>query len=151
MQGEFILRSCFEDKDGNKFNYHEFGENVYGHSSCYQKIFGTKLKYTNREKRYIKISSVGGKISIYRILRGVPSGISSKSSILYINGDGKNILEEQCKSKTDDSSVVLIIKPVSSLRYFWCSSNVYNRISFQVALCSLILSTLSIIFSLTFL
>lgn len=149
MKDKFTLRCRFEDKEGNKLDPVELGEHLYANPKLYEKIFGRPLKNTNRERRYLKITATQGKFSLYRIFRGVPNGVSSADNKIYLNSDGKATLEqgkapsEQTPDPNQDQ-LELTIKPVSPFTYFWNSPNVYNRLAFQVAFNSFLLSLLSI-------
>ena len=96
---------------------------------------------TNREDRFIQISH--NNTSIYRIFRGVPSGVLSKD-IIYIDSDGKSILNNNA-DKND--KIELEITPVSWFSFYWHTSNIMARISFKTGFYSIILGLISIVLS----
>ncbi|MBQ9626125.1 MAG: hypothetical protein IJR40_03010 [Treponema sp.] len=118
----------------------EFGcENVYAHASLYKKVFRKTLKGTDRRKRFVKITSEETKMSVYRILRGVPNGVSSADGILYIDSDGKNVLS------VSSAEVSVKVKSACWLAYYWHTDNTAARISFKMGIISFTVGIISLI------
>ena len=115
-------------------------EKVYAHSSLYQQVFGKgkTLKGTNREKRYVKITSGETGQTIWRVFRGVPMGVAS-DGILYMDADSKYTLKGD-----ETENVELEIKKSNVCAYYWHSPIVAERISFKLGLLSLILGIISL-------
>lgn len=144
MKKEYSIKLKF-CRNGNEPDNTLFGtDSAYMSPGAYKEIFGTTLAGTNRENRFIKISHNNN--SIYRILRGVPSGVLSKD-IIYIDSDGKNILNNYSGSDDKNDKIELEITPVSWFSFYWHTSNIMARISFKTGFYSIILGLISIILS----
>ena len=131
----FIEKHGVQQIDFDRFN----NEAVYMEVSTYEKIFDKKLKNTNREKRFMKISNKAKNTSLYRIWKGTSTSIAHSSGIIYLDSDGKNILNED-----DLDKVNLDIIPVSLFTYYWNTSNIMTRISFKTGVYSIILGVVSL-------
>ena len=129
---DFILRCRFNYSEDakQKDDFHIDCESAYLHSSYYKKIFDGTLKDTNRRKRFVKITNVESGKSIWRTLRGVPTGALSQG-ILYVNSDGRSILEGSSSETTK-----LTIKKSCWLPYYWNTDNTAARVSFKMGIIS---------------
>lgn len=129
---DFILRCRFNYSEDakQKDDFHIDCESAYLHSSYYKKIFDGTLKNTNRRKRFVKITNVESGKSIWRTLRGVPTGALSQG-ILYVNSDGRSILEGSSSETTK-----LTIKKSCWLPYYWNTDNTAARVSFKMGIIS---------------
>ena len=129
---DFILRCRFNYSEDakQKDDFHIDCESAYLHSSYYKKIFDGTLKDTNRRKRFVKITNVESGKSIWRTLRGVPTGALSQG-ILYVNSDGRSILEGSSSETTK-----LVIKKSCWLPYYWNTDNTAARVSFKMGIIS---------------
>ena len=144
MKKEYSIKLKF-CRNGNEPDNTLFGtDSAYMSPSAYKEIFGKTLAGTNRENRFIKISHNNN--SIYRILRGVPHNILSKD-IIYIDSDGKNILNNYSDSDDKNDKIELEITPASWFSFYWHTSNIMARISFKIGFYSIILGLVSIGFS----
>lgn len=122
-------------------------ELAYMHASCYQDIFGGTLKGSGRQKRFIKITNAKTKSYIYRIYKGVPSGVLSKDT-LYLDSDGFHILTDADESNLDEQdSVELSIKKTNWFAYYWHTSNTMVRVTFKIGLASILLGLASLVIS----
>ena len=138
MKKEYSIKLKF-CRNSNEPHNTLFGtDSAYMSPSAYKEIFGTTLAGTNRENRFIKISHNNN--SIYRIFRGVPSGVLSKD-IIYMDSDGKSILNNNA-DKND--KIELEIIPVSWFSFYWHTSNIMARISFKTGFYSIILGLISL-------
>lgn len=131
------LRTHFEPVESDR----NIGvENVYAHGSMYKKVFGRELKDTDRRKRFVKITSMQTKRSVYRILRGVPTGVESKDT-LYMDSDAKSLL--------GGNETEVKIKKCSSISFYWNTDNLASRISFRIGVAfgipSLVLGIISLV------
>ena len=143
MKKEYSIKLKF-CRNGNEPDNTLFGtDSAYMSPHAYKEIFKKKLDGTNREDRFIKISHNNN--SIYRIFRGVPSGVLSKD-IIYIDSDGKSILNNNDSDDKNDK-IELEITPVSWFLFYWHTSNIMARISFKTGFSSIILGLISIILS----
>ena len=141
MKKEYSIKLKF-CRNGNEPDNTLFGtDSAYMSHDAYEKIFEKKLDGTNREDRFIKISHNNN--SIYRILRGVPHNILSKD-IIYIDSDGKNILNNYNNSDYKNDKIELEIIPVSWFSFYWHTSNIMARISFKIGFYSIILGLISL-------
>jgi hypothetical protein len=77
--------------------------------------------------------------SIWRTLRGVPTGALSQG-ILYVNSDGRSILEGSSSETTK-----LTIKKSCWLPYYWNTDNTAARVSFKMGFVSLVISIVAFI------
>jgi hypothetical protein len=138
---DFILRCRFNYNEDakQKDDFHIDCESAYLHSSYYKKIFDGTLKDTNRRKRFVKITNVESGKSIWRTLRGVPTGALSQG-ILYVNSDGRSILEDSSSETTK-----LTIKKSCWLPYYWNTDNTAARVSFKMGFVSLVISIVAFI------
>ncbi len=138
---DFILRCRFNYSEDakQKDDFHIDCESAYLHSSYYKKIFDGTLKDTNRRKRFVKITNVESGKSIWRTLRGVPTGALSQG-ILYVNSDGRSILEGSSSETTK-----LTIKKSCWLFYYWNTDNTAARVSFKMGFVSLVISIVAFI------
>ena len=129
---DFILKCRFNYNEDakQKDDFHIDCESAYLHSSYYKKIFDGTLKDTNRRKRFVKITNVESGKSIWRTLRGVPTGALSQG-ILYVNSDGRSILEGSSSETTK-----LTIKKSCWLPYYWNTDNTAARVSFKMGIIS---------------
>ena len=129
---DFILKCRFNYNEDakQKDDFHIDCESAYIHGSFYKKIFDGTLKDTNRRKRFVKITNVESGKSIWRTLRGVPTGALSQG-ILYVNSDGKSILEDSSSETTK-----LTIKKSCWLPYYWNTDNTAARVSFKMGIIS---------------
>ena len=148
MKKEYSIKLKF-CRNGNEPDNTLFGtDSAYMSHDAYEKIFGKKLDGTNRENRFIKISHNNN--SIYRIFRGVPNGVLSKD-IIYIDSDGKSILNNNNKKNNDsddkNDKIELEITRVSWFLFYWHTSNIMARISFKTGFYSIILGLISIVLS----
>ena len=144
MKKEYSIKLKF-CRNGNEPDNTLFGtDSAYMSPGAYEEIFGKKLDGTNREDRFIKISHNNN--SIYRIFRGVPSGVLSKD-IIYIDSDGKNILNNYNGSDDKNDKIELEITRVSWFLFYWHTSNIMARISFKTGFYSIILGLISIVLS----
>lgn len=144
MKKEYSIKLKF-CRNGNEPDNTLFGtDSAYMSPHAYKEIFKKELDGTNREDRFIKISHNNN--SIYRIFRGVPSGVLSKD-IIYIDSDGKNILNNYNNSDDKNDKIELEITPVSWFLFYWHTSNIMARISFKTGFSSIILGLISIILS----
>ncbi|MBQ1592616.1 MAG: hypothetical protein II077_11325 [Treponema sp.] len=132
VEEDFILRCRFNYNEDakQKDDFHIDCESVYLHGSFYEKIFDGTLKNTNRRKRFVKITNVESGKSIWRTLRGVPTGALSQG-ILYVNSDGRSILEDSSSETTK-----LTIKKSCWLPYYWNTDNTAARVSFKMGIIS---------------
>ena len=144
MKKEYSIKLKFCRNDNEPDNTLFGTDSAYMSPSAYKEIFGKTLAGTNREDRFIKISHNNN--SIYRILRGVPHNILSKD-IIYMDSDGKNILNNYSDSDDKNDKIELEITPVSRFSFYWHTSNVMTRISFKTGVYSIILGLISIGFS----
>lgn len=110
MKKEYSIKLKFCRNDNEPDNTLFGTDSAYMSPSAYKEIFGKTLAGTNRENRFIKISHNNN--SIYRILRGVPHNILSKD-IIYMDSDGKNILNNYNNSDDKNDKIELEITPVS--------------------------------------
>ena len=141
MKKEYSIKLKF-CRNGNEPDNTLFGtDSAYMSPGAYKEIFGKKLDGTNREDRFIKISHNNN--SIYRIFRGVPNGVLSKD-IIYIDSDGKNILNNYSDSDDKNDKIELEITPVSWFSFYWHTSNIMTRISFKTGVYSIILGLISL-------
>ena len=136
MKKEYSIKLKFCRNDNEPDNTLFGTDSAYMSPGAYKEIFGKNLTGTNRENRFIKISHNNN--SIYRIFRGVPHNVLSKD-IIYIDSDGKNILNEDGLDKVE-----LEITPVSWFSFYWHTSNIMARISFKTGVYSIILGLISI-------
>ena len=136
----FIEKHGVQQIDFDRFN----NEAVYMEVSTYEKIFGKKLKNTNREKRFMKISNKAKNTSLYRIWRGTSTSVAHSSGIIYLDSDGKSILSDS-ENLDKKETILLEIKPVSRFTYYWNTSNIMTRISFKTGVCSIILGIISLV------
>ncbi|MBR6080547.1 MAG: hypothetical protein IKP60_10370 [Treponema sp.] len=138
---DFILKCRFNYNEDakQKDDFHIDCESAYLHSSYYKKIFDGTLKDTNRRKRFVKITNVESGKSIWRTLRGVPTGALSQG-ILYVNSDGRSILEDSSSETTK-----LTIKKSCWLPYYWNTDNTAARVSFKMGFVSLVISIVAFI------
>ena len=141
MKKEYSIKLKFCRNDNEPDNTLFGNDSAYMSPSAYKEIFGKTLAGTNRENRFIKISHNNN--SIYRILRGVPHNILSKD-IIYIDSDGKNILNNYNNSDDKNDKIELEIIPVSWFSFYWHTSNIMARISFKTGVYSIILGLISI-------
>ena len=141
MKKEYSIKLKFCRNDNEPDNTLFGTDSVYMSPRAYEKIFGKKLDGTNREDRFIKISHNNN--SIYRILRGVPNNVLSKD-IIYIDSDGKNILNNYNGSDDNNDKIELEIIPVSWFSFYWHTSNIMTRISFKTGVYSIILGLISL-------
>ena len=141
MKKEYSIKLKFCRNDNEPDNTLFGTDSAYMSPSAYKEIFGKTLAGTNRENRFIKISHNNN--SIYRILRGVPHNILSKD-IIYIDSDGKNILNNYNNSDDKNDKIELEIIPVSWFSFYWHTSNIMARISFKTGVYSIILGLISI-------
>lgn len=141
VEEDFILRCRFNYNEDakQKDDFHIDCESAYLHSSYYKKIFDGTLKNTNRRKRFVKITNVESGKSIWRTLRGVPTGALSQG-ILYVNSDGRFILEGSSSETTK-----LTIKKSCWLPYYWNTDNTAARVSFKMGFVSLVISIVAFI------
>ena len=144
MKKEYSIKLKFCRNDNEPDNTLFGTDSAYMSPSAYKEIFGTTLAGTNRENRFIKISHNNN--SIYRILRGVPHNILSKD-IIYMDSDGKNILNNYSDSDDKNDKIELEITPVSWFLFYWHTSNIMARISFKTGFSSIILGLISIVLS----
>ena len=141
MKKEYSIKLKFCRNDNEPDNTLFGTDSAYMSPSAYKEIFGTTLAGTNRENRFIKISHNNN--SIYRILRGVPHNILSKD-IIYMDSDGKNILNNYNNSDDKNDKIELEITPVSWFSFYWHTSNIMARISFKTGVYSIILGLISL-------
>ncbi|EMB26327.1 hypothetical protein [Treponema denticola] len=141
MKKEYSIKLKFCRNDNEPDNTLFGTDSAYMSPSAYKEIFGKTLAGTNRENRFIKISHNNN--SIYRILRGVPHNILSKD-IIYMDSDGKNILNNYSDSDDKNDKIELEIIPVSWFSFYWHTSNIMARISFKTGVYSIILGLISI-------
>ncbi|MGI5055046.1 hypothetical protein [Treponema socranskii] len=141
MKKEYSIKLKFCRNDNEPDNTLFGTDSAYMSPSAYKEIFGTTLAGTNRENRFIKISHNNN--SIYRILRGVPHNILSKD-IIYMDSDGKNILNNYNNSDDKNDKIELEITPASWFSFYWHTSNIMTRISFKTGVYSIILGLISI-------
>ena len=141
MKKEYSIKLKFCRNDNEPDNTLFGTDSAYMSPSAYKEIFGTTLAGTNRENRFIKISHNNN--SIYRILRGVPHNILSKD-IIYMDSDGKNILNNYSDSDDKNDKIELEIIPVSWFSFYWHTSNIMTRISFKTGVYSIILGLISL-------
>ena len=141
MKKEYSIKLKFCRNDNEPDNTLFGTDSAYMSPRAYEKIFGKKLDGTNREDRFIKISHNNN--SIYRILRGVPHNILSKD-VIYMDSDGKNILNNYNGSDDNNDKIELEIIPVSWFSFYWHTSNIMARISFKIGFYSIILGLISI-------
>ena len=106
MKKEYSIKLKFCRNDNEPDNTLFGTDSAYMSPRAYEKIFKKELDGTNREDRFIKISHNNN--SIYRIFRGVPSGVLSKD-IIYIDSDGKNILNNYSDSDDKNDKIELEI------------------------------------------
>lgn len=144
MKKEYSIKLKFCRNDNEPDNTLFGTDSAYMSPRTYEKIFGKELDGTNREDRFIKISHNNN--SIYRIFRGVPNNVLSKD-IIYIDSDGKNILNNYNGSDDKNDKIELEITPVSWFSFYWHTSNIMARISFKTGFSSIILGFISIILS----
>ncbi len=139
VEEDFILkyRLNYNEDAKQKDDFHIDCESAYLHSSYYKKIFDGTLKDTNRRKRFVKITNVESGKSIWRTLRGVPTGALSQG-ILYVNSDGRSILEGSSSETTK-----LTIKKSCWLFYYWNTDNTAARVSFKTGIISLVIGALA--------
>ena len=141
MKKEYSIKLKF-CRNGNEPDNTLFGtDSAYMSPRAYEEIFGKKLDGTNREDRFIKISHNNN--SIYRIFRGVPNNVLSKD-IIYIDSDGKNILNNYNGNDDNNDKIELEIIPVSWFSFYWHTSNIMARISFKTGFYSIILGLISL-------
>lgn len=144
MEKAFKLKTHFEYSDENKTDIEPLGcENIYITGTLYEKLFGRPLKGTDRRKRFLKITSSQTGLSVYRLFRGVPSGVLSKDT-LYIDSEGRAVLQQS------DDEVVLSIKKCSPFSFYWNTSNSATRISFKIGFPSLLVGIASLILTIVF-
>ena len=141
MKKEYSIKLKFCRNDNEPDNTLFGTDSAYMSPTAYKEIFGKKLAGTNRENRFIKISHNNN--SIYRILRGVPHNILSKD-IIYMDSDGKNILNNYNGSDDNNDKIELEIIPVSWFSFYWHTSNIMARISFKIGFNSIILGLISL-------
>ena len=141
MKKEYSIKLKF-CRNSNEPDNTLFGtDSAYMSPGAYEEIFGKELDGTNREDRFIKISHNNN--SIYRIFRGVPNNVLSKD-IIYIDSDGKNILNNYNGSDDNNDKIKLEIIPVSWFSFYWHTSNIMARISFKIGFYSIILGLISL-------
>ena len=141
MKKEYSIKLKFCRNDNEPDNTLFGTDSAYMSPRTYEKIFGKELDGTNREDRFIKISHNNN--SIYRIFRGVPNNVLSKD-IIYIDSDGKNILNNYNGSDDKNDKIELEITPVSWFLFYWHTSNIMARISFKIGFYSIIVGLISI-------
>ena len=141
MKKEYSIKLKFCRNDNEPDNTLFGTDSAYMSPRTYEKIFRKELDGTNREDRFIKISHNNN--SIYRIFRGVPNGVLSKD-IIYIDSDGKNILNNYNGSDNNNDKIELEIIPVSWFSFYWHTSNIMARISFKIGFYSIILGLISL-------
>lgn len=141
MKKEYSIKLKFCRNDNEPDNTLFGTDSAYMSPSAYKEIFEKNLAGTNREDRFIKISHNNN--SIYRIFRGVPYNILSKD-IIYIDSDGKNILNNYSDSDDKNDKIELEITPASWFSFYWHTSNIMARISFKIGFYSIILGLISI-------
>ena len=141
MKKEYSIKLKFCRNDNEPDNTLFGTDSAYMSPSAYKEIFGKTLAGTNRENRFIKISHNNN--SIYRIFRGVPNNVLSKD-IIYIDSDGKNILNNYNGSDDNNDKIELEIIPVSWFSFYWHTSNIMARISFKTGVYSIILGLISL-------
>ena len=141
MKKEYSIKLKFCRNDNEPDNTLFGTDSAYMSPSAYKEIFGKTLAGTNRENRFIKISHNNN--SIYRILRGVPHNILSKD-VIYMDSDGKNILNNYNGSDNNNDKIELEIIPVSWFSFYWHTSNIMARISFKTGVYSIILGLISL-------
>ena len=141
MKKEYSIKLKFCRNDNEPDNTLFGTDSAYMSPGAYKEIFGKTLAGTNREDRFIKISHNNN--SIYRILRGVPHNILSKD-VIYMDSDGKNILNNYNGSDNNNDKIELEIIPVSWFSFYWHTSNIMARISFKTGVYSIILGLISL-------
>ena len=141
MKKEYSIKLKFCRNDNEPDNTLFGTDSAYMSPRAYEKIFGKKLDGTNREDRFIKISHNNN--SIYRIFRGVPNNVLSKD-IIYIDSDGKSILNNNSDSDDKNDKIELEITHVSWFLFYWHTSNIMARISFKTGFYSIILGLISL-------
>ena len=141
MKKEYSIKLKFCRNDNEPDNTLFGTDSAYMSPGTYKEIFGKTLAGTNREDRFIKISHNNN--SIYRIFRGVPNNVLSKD-IIYIDSDGKNILNNYNGSDDNNDKIELEIIPVSWFSFYWHTSNIMARISFKIGFYSIILGLISL-------
>ena len=141
MKKEYSIKLKF-CRNNNEPDNTLFGtDSAYMSPRTYEKIFRKELDGTNREDRFIKISHNNN--SIYRIFRGVPNDVLSKD-IIYMDSDGKNILNNYSDSDDKNDKIELEITRVSWFSFYWHTSNIMARISFKIGFYSIILGLISL-------
>ena len=141
MKKEYSIKLKFCRNDNEPDNTLFGTDSAYMSPSAYKEIFKKELDGTNREDRFIKISHNNN--SIYRIFRGVPHNILSKD-VIYMDSDGKNILNNYSDSDDKNDKIELEITPVSWFSFYWRTSNIMTRISFKTGVYSIILGLISL-------
>lgn len=141
MKKEYSIKLKFCRNDNEPDNTLFGTDSAYMSPGAYKEIFGKTLAGTNREDRFIKISHNNN--SIYRIFRGVPHNILSKD-VIYMDSDGKNILNNYSDSDDKNDKIELEITPVSWFSFYWRTSNIMTRISFKTGVYSIILGLISL-------
>ena len=141
MKKEYSIKLKFCRNDNEPDNTLFGTDSAYMYPRTYEKIFRKELDGTNRENRFIKISHNNN--SIYRIFRGVPNNVLSKD-IIYIDSDGKNILNNYNNSDDKNDKIELEITPASWFSFYWHTSNIMTRISFKTGVYSIILWLISL-------
>lgn len=117
--------------------------NVYTSNDVFEKVFGKKakeLKTYSKKKKIIKITSLDSKRTIYRIWNGAPLGSKTKNTIFL----DKNAKYDLLNNK-DSNTVTVVISKGTKLLFYWNHYDHMTRVSFKLALWSVILGIISFI------
>lgn len=119
--------------------------NVYTTNDVFAKVFGKKAKEFStylKKKKVIKITSENTKKPIYRFWNGAPLGAKAKDTLFL----DKNAKYDLLSNTSKNSDIDVVISKGTKFSFFWNHYDHATRISFKLALLSLILGIISFIF-----
>ena len=109
-------------------------------NGLYNEVCGKKMKESGVDSRYIKITSLETKKSVYRRWYGITRnelGFGVKSAdILYLDDDAKKLLQKDPES---DEKIPLSLSPTNAVAFYWHTRNTLERLSFKMTLVSFIM------------
>lgn len=132
-----LLKAIINEKDHERITQ---SGTVFMQSSAFAEVFNKPLKGTTREQRFIKIKSAETGNTVYRILRAKTGSFELKD-ILYADNETRDILTSQKPGEM----VELEITKSGRLMNYLHNFNLYDRMSFRIALISLFLGVVSLI------
>lgn len=117
--------------------------NIYTSSDLFVKVFGKKekdFKNYSKKKKVIKITSLVTKHSVYRFWNGAPLGAKTKDTIFLDKNAKYDLLGDRNLNKVNVN-----ISKGSKLCFYWNHYDHMTRVSFKLALWSVILGFISLL------